>query len=89
MRANLQSVTPNMSTVDNLVKFIENCTSLTELDLSWNVLTPGSMKVLAKSLSKNRKLKYLNLSWNSLTTNENTGLSDYKNDESAITKGEI
>ena len=78
-----------MSTVDNLVKFIENCTSLTELDLSWNELTPGSMKLLAKSLSKNRRLKYLNLSWNSLTTNENTGLSDYKNDESAITKGEI
>ena len=88
IRANIQTVTSNMNTITNLIKIIQNVKTLVELDISWNEMTPGSMKEITAALASNRRIKYLNLSWNSMTTNENLGLRNLEKDPNKISKTE-
>ena len=54
----------------NLLKFIEECRSIIDLDLSFNGFLSTQMFELIKVLAKNRKLESVNLSWNTFQEQE-------------------
>ena len=52
--------------------------SLSELDISWNVLKPQSYNTLLAGLSTNKTLLTLNLSWNRIVDSTETVLDTPK-----------
>ena len=50
--------------MNKIARFVDESTTLEDLDLSWSDVIPHHFVPLLEVLSRNRKLKSLNLSWN-------------------------
>lgn len=50
--------------MNKIAKFVDESSTLEDLDLSWSDIIPIHFGPLLEVLSRNKKLKSLNLSWN-------------------------
>lgn len=56
----------NKSEMQPLINLIVNSSSLLELDVSWNQLSPAKMANIFGALASNRGLEAVNVSWNKI-----------------------